>query len=94
MAKLFSVRTIVHGYVQGVFFRSFVEQKSVSLKLTGYVRNWPSGRDVEVLAEGEQDQLEKLIESLKIGPPGSRVDHIRVEWAEAAGKYSDFTIRL
>jgi acylphosphatase len=93
MAKSFSVHAVVHGYVQGVFFRAFVERKAAALKLTGFVRNLPSGRDVEVLAEGEKNRLERLIESLKIGPPGSRVDHIRVEWGEATGEYSDFTIR-
>ena len=71
MADLALVQATVYGRVQGVFFRSFVSRQATQLGLTGYVRNLPDGRAVEVHAEGERKQLEELISYLKIGPPGA-----------------------
>ena len=51
----------IHGKVQGVFFRAFVESKAIELKLAGRVQNKEDGV-VEVVAEGEKSALEKLIE--------------------------------
>jgi acylphosphatase len=89
---LTSVRAIVYGYVQGVFFRAFASHWASELGLTGYVRNLPNGA-VEVLAEGEKKQLEKLIGYLKVGPPAAKVEKVVTEWAEYTGKYSDFGVR-
>ena len=50
----------IEGYVQGVGFRYFVLEKAQDLGLTGWVRNCTNG-DVEVLAEGTREQLEKLL---------------------------------
>ncbi len=88
-----SVRAVVYGRVQGVYFRAFVEEKAAELDLKGYVRNLPGGT-VEAVAEGERKQLEKLIERLKMGPPGARVTRIDTKWSEYSGKYSDFTLRF
>lgn len=91
MGDLASVRIIVYGRVHGVFFRSFTTSRARELGLTGYVRNVPNGT-VEVYAEGERKQLEKLVEAVKIGPPAARVDKIVTEWAEYSGKYRNFVI--
>ena len=90
---LFSVHVIVYGYVQGVFFRAFVSQQANELGLTGYVRNLPTGEAVEVQAEGERKQLEKLISQIKVGPPAARVKRLVTDWSEHAGSYSRFSIR-
>lgn len=92
MAELASVRAIVYGYVQGVFFRAFVARRANELRLTGYVRNSPEGT-VEVLVEGERKQLEKLVDYLKVGPPAARVEKVITNWSEYTGGYSDFSIR-
>ena len=89
---LASVHAIVYGYVQGVFFRAFVSRRADELSLTGYVRNLPN-EAVEVRAEGERKQLEKLISHLKAGPPAAKVERVVTNWSEYTGKYSDFTIR-
>jgi acylphosphatase len=89
---LVSLKAVVHGYVQGVFFRAFVSHWAQELGLTGYVRNL-SGGAVEVLAEGEKKQLEKLIGYLKVGPPSAKVEKVVTEWAEYSGKYSGFSVR-
>ncbi len=89
---LASVKAVVYGYVQGVFFRAFVSRQAEGLGLSGYVRNLPSGA-VEVLAEGEKKQLEKLIGYLKVGPPAAKVEKVVTEWAEYTGKYPGFSTR-
>jgi acylphosphatase len=89
---LASVHAIVYGYVQGVFFRAFVLRRADELGLTGYVRNLPN-EAVEVRAEGERKQLEKLIGYLKVGPPTAKVERVVTNWPEYTGKYSDFSIR-
>jgi acylphosphatase len=89
---LASVHAIVYGYVQGVFFRAFVSRRADELGLTGYVRNLPN-EAVEVRAEGERKQLEKLIGYLKVGPPTAKVERVVTNWSEYTGKYPDFRIR-
>ena len=88
-----SVQAIVYGYVQGVFFRDFVSKQAKELGLTGYVRNLPGGEAVEVQAEGERKQLEKLIGYLNVGPPTARVERVVTNWSEYTGSYSHFSIR-
>ncbi len=92
MAELASLQATVHGRVHGVFYRAFVETRAEELKLTGYVRNRPDGT-VEVRAEGERQNLEKLAESLKTGPPAARVEEVVAAWAEYTGNYSRFSAR-
>jgi acylphosphatase len=87
-----SLRAVVRGRVQGVFFRDFVRRWAYQLKLSGYVRNLPDG-DLEVVAEGEKPGLEKLLTYLKEGPPAARVTEVVEEWVEATGKYSGFSVR-
>ena len=87
-----SVRAIVYGRVQGVFFRTFVEEHALHLGLMGYVCNLPSGA-VEMVAEGEREQVNKLIERLKMGSPAAIVDRVEISWSEYTGNHSDFRVR-
>lgn len=93
MSDLGSVWVIVHGYVQGVFFRDFTLRRARELGLVGYVSNLPGGTAVEVWAEGERKQLARLIEQLKAGPPGAEVEKVEVNWLKYSGSYSHFGIR-
>ena len=93
MTDLASVRVIVHGYVQGVFFRAFASRRATELGLTGYVRNLPGGEAVEVNAEGKRKQLEELIGYLKVGPPAAKVEKVVTNWSEYSGSYSHFSVR-
>jgi acylphosphatase len=92
MAEMAALQAFVHGRVQGVFFRASVETWAAELNLTGYVRNRP-GDVVEVVAEGEKPQLEKLAEHLKVGPPAARVDEVKISWAEYKAEFTRFRIR-
>ena len=87
-----AVRATVQGRVQGVFFRAFVEEHAQQLGLRGYVRNLPSGT-VEVVAEGEQERVERLVEYLRVGPPGARVKRVVTRWSAYTGSYSSFRVR-
>ncbi len=93
MTDLASLHAIVYGRVQGVYFRVFTSRHATELGLTGYARNLPGGKTVEVQAEGERNKLERLIEHLKVGPPGARVEKVETNWAEYTGSYSVFSIR-
>jgi acylphosphatase len=83
----------VKGRVQGVGFRAFVEYSARKIgELTGWVRN--VGYDtVEAIAEGERETVERLIEAMKQGPRGSRVDEAKVEWETPTGEFSEFGVR-
>ncbi len=93
MTDVASVQVTVSGYVQGVYFRAFVSRRATELGLTGYVRNLPDGKAVEVQAEGERKQLERLIGYLKVGPPAAKVEKVVTNWAEYTGSYSHFSVR-
>ena len=87
------VRARVHvdGRVQGVFFRSSVADLSISLGVTGWVRNLMDGR-VEVLLEGEKEGVEKVVEYCRRGPPGARVTDFKIYWDEWRGEFPTFKI--
>ncbi|HEY6220906.1 MAG TPA: acylphosphatase [Candidatus Eisenbacteria bacterium] len=74
----------VEGRVQGVGYRYFVQSRAEELRLGGSVRNMPN-RSVRVEAEGPREVLEALIEILREGPPGARVDCVDVEWLPPTG---------
>jgi len=93
MADMASLQATVRGRVQGVFFRTSVEERATQLKLTGYVRNRPGGV-VEVRAEGEKPDLEKLVEYIKVGPPAARVKDVITTWEEYTGSFSSFRVRF
>ncbi|MFC1953137.1 acylphosphatase [Chloroflexota bacterium] len=93
MTDTASFKAIIFGKVQWVSFRLFTAGRASKLLLTGYVTNLPGGKSVEVEAEGERDQLKKLVEYLEVGPPGARVEKIDISWSEYRCKYPDFSIR-
>lgn len=79
------------GRVQGVGYRAFTVRAASERGLIGGVRNREDGR-VELEAEGPRDRIASLIEVLKIGPPASRVNDVRVEWVQATGRQTDFAV--
>lgn len=82
----------VSGMVQGVFFRSETQYEANRGKVTGWVRNLRDGR-VEAVFEGEKDNVEKLIEFCRKGPPGARVTKFEVSLEEYTGEFENFWIR-
>lgn len=74
-------RAIVHGHVQGVFFRDTTSREAASRGVVGWVRNLPDGT-VEAVFEGEPEAVEAMLDFCREGPRGASVD--RVELSEEA----------
>ena len=81
----------VHGKVQGVGFRYFVQHVAKKLGLKGNVRNCPDCT-VEILVEGNPQKIEALIEQVRLGPPLSWVQEVDVVDLPVSGTYSSFLI--
>ena len=84
-------RVRVTGRVQGVFFRAWTRNEAEALGVGGWVRNCSDG-SVEAHVEGEPDAVDPLIDSIRAGPPGARVDQVTVDAVESAG-LSSFDVR-
>jgi len=93
MVGMARLSATVYGRVQGVYFRYFVRNIARELGLKGYVRNLGSGDAVEIQAEGEKPQLDRLLEQLKMGPPGARVRRVEIDWSDYSEQFTDFGIR-
>lgn len=72
-------RVVVHGKVQGVFFRDSVSREAESRGLSGWVRNTDEGT-VEALFDG--DGADALVHYCRSGPPDASVDDVEVFDAE------------
>jgi len=94
MSDIAAFHAVVHGHVQGVNFRFFVERNARALGLKGYVKNMRSGGEVEVYAEGDRLDAETLIDYLHSGPSRSTVDRVDIEWRAYSGDFRDFSIRF
>jgi acylphosphatase len=77
-----AVRVVIHGRVQGVWFRAWARDQAVARGLTGWVRNRRDGT-VEALFAGEDAALEAVIAACGEGPPAARVTSIERFAAEA-----------
>ena len=82
---------VVSGIVQGVYYRYNTKDRADALGLGGTVRNLPDG-SVEVVAEGEEGQIQALIKWCGRGPLGARVDRVDVKWGESSGAFRGFSI--
>jgi acylphosphatase len=66
---------IVHGFVQGIFFRDTVRRRALAAGVAGWVRNNRDGT-VEAVFEGAPEAVEQLVAFCREGPRGARVDRI------------------
>ncbi|GJQ32574.1 MAG: acylphosphatase [Ignavibacteriaceae bacterium] len=83
---------LVKGFVQGVGFRWYILREAQEIGVTGFVRNTWSG-EVEIVAEGEEWQIEALHEKAKTGPMRSRVTGVKVVKDSAKNEFNKFEIR-
>jgi acylphosphatase len=93
MADLVHLKAVVHGQVQGVYYRAFTSRVAKSLGIRGYVKNIIGSGDVEIEAEGDKPKLEELLRQLEIGPPEALIENIDSTWSNYRGQYSGFDVR-
>lgn len=86
------VHIFIEGKVQGVGFRAFTKKHAKNLGLVGWVRNLPSGA-VEIVAKGEKEELEKLMELVKKGPFLAGMEKVEVVWENTGEEFEVFQIR-
>jgi acylphosphatase len=77
-------RAVVHGRVQGVFFRDTVRRAAQQRGVAGWATNRPDGT-VEVWLEGEQDAVDSMLRVLHDGPPRAEVERVDVDEVEPQG---------
>lgn len=81
----------VFGVVQGVGYRYFVRRKAIAMSITGFAENLFDG-SVKVVAEGEEKDLEQLLNYLKEGNESAIVTDVRFEYSEYKGEFVTFSI--
>lgn len=82
----------ISGRVQGVYFRSHTRNKANELGLTGWVRNLDDGR-VEAVFEGDESDIEQMVEWCRVGEGFARVDDVEVIGEDYIGEFRDFEVR-
>ncbi|MFC5740602.1 acylphosphatase [Dyella tabacisoli] len=76
-----TVKFIVSGRVQGVFYRASTREQALELGLTGHAKNLADG-SVEVLACGSGQAIEALERWLWHGPPAAKVEAVSQEYVQ------------
>ena len=85
-------RAIIHGTVQGVFYRASCQNEARKLDLTGYVRNRADGT-VELEAQGDSADVDRLLDWCWQGPPDAEVTRVTSEITAAVEGEGPFEIR-
>ena len=83
---------LITGHVQGVWYRKSAVVQGLELGIKGWVRNLNDG-SVEVVAEGEEEAIERFIDWCRRGPPNARVSGVLIEPGAIQGFDSFETIR-
>jgi acylphosphatase len=84
-------RVVVHGLVQGVFFRDTVRRHALQRNVSGWVQNNWDGT-VEAVFEGSKDAVDALVTLCHEGPRGARVDRVEVSEEDVEG-LAGFSVR-
>ncbi len=84
-------KLIIKGIVQGVNFRYYTQREAKKNNLTGWVRNLPDG-SVAALFEGEEEDVETMIQWCRSGPPSARVTELIAQKEEFRDEFQSFSI--
>jgi acylphosphatase len=72
-----TLRIVVSGRVQGVYFRASAKEEAMKLGINGWVRNTKEG-NVELEAEGGEEALNAFVDWCRKGPSSAEVAHISI----------------
>ena len=86
------VHIFITGRVQGVFFRQSTRVMAIKNNVNGWVRNLDDGR-VEIVAEGEKQNIDNLTNWCKTGPANSRVDEFELSEENYTDEFETFEVR-
>jgi acylphosphatase len=75
------VRAVIHGRVQGVWFRQSTAERAQALGVTGWVRNLADG-GVEAVFEGPESAVGEAVAFVRQGPPRAEVTTCEVTWEQ------------
>ena len=75
---------MVHGRVQGVFFRDTVRRRAADRGVSGWIRNRPDGT-VEAAFEGPEEAVAALVDFAHDGPRGAEVEAVEVSSEQPEG---------
>jgi acylphosphatase len=84
-------RVVVHGRVQGVFFRDSARERARAHNVSGWVRNRSDGA-VEAVLEGTPGAVQQVLRFLETGPPRAEVEEIDLSEEEPEG-LTEFEVR-
>ncbi len=81
----------IKGDVIGVGFRAWTKIQSKITGVGGWVKNVPAG--VEIVIQGEEDKVNRMVEIVRPGPPTARVDEVKISWETPKEIFEKFEIR-
>ena len=91
--KVKTFKIILSGRVQGVGFRYFAESRAEKYNIVGYVRNTINNK-VEIICQGEEENLELFVKEVKKGPTFSAVTDVDIKEVEKPRTYNTFEIKF
>ncbi len=91
MSQLDAVRMVVHGRVQGVWFRESCRQEAEAHGVRGWVTNRDDGA-VEAVLAGPAAAVQAVVAWARTGPPAARVERVETE-AAAVPDGTGFEVR-
>ena len=86
------IHIFVTGRVQGVFFRQSARVMAIKNNVNGWVRNLGDGQ-VEIVAEGQESNIDALADWCKTGPANSRVDEFELSEENSTDEFKNFEVR-
>ena len=84
-----TLHLIIHGRVQGVYYRESMRREAQRLSVTGWVKNRDDGT-VEAMLQGTAEAVDALLRWAKRGPEHARVARVHARAAE--GSHADFVV--
>jgi len=84
MTERTRAHVFVSGTVQGVYYRATTRDRANQRDVDGWVRNLDDGR-VEAVFEGEESDVEAMVEWCHEGSPAADVQNVEVEYSDPEG---------
>ncbi|MDM8529764.1 acylphosphatase [Anaerolineales bacterium HSG25] len=86
------MRMLIEGQLQGLNFRLNAQEEAQRLSLVGFIRTLSDGR-IEIDAQGEEPQLDTLLEWCQTEPQGKRISSIFYRFEDSMLSYTEFAVR-